>query len=54
MEAPKNAYLLEVFNEKDQAVMLNGNVAFGGLGGLIGFATTTVFGKTVIKSKIKS
>ena len=45
LEAPKSAYLLEVFNEEDQVVMLNGNVLFSGAGGVLGFIITSYFWK---------
>lgn len=49
LEAPKSAYLLEVFDEKEQLVMLNGNVLFAGAGGVLGFLITTYFGKSTNK-----
>ena len=49
LEAPKSAYLLEVFNEKDQVIMLNGNVFFSGAGGMLGFIVTSYLGKSMIR-----
>ena len=50
LEAPKTSYLLEVFNLDDQNRVLNGNVFFTGLGGVIGFLTSHVYGQEVINT----